>query len=306
MKLLSFFCCFDKIKPMFSDTHIHFHHLVDECSIDGTELLEKLVEKNAFFVLDIGTRCNDLSKRRTAVESSIEKLPLELQDKAKKLFFYSAGIWPDIESIKNRTDAMKTLEKEIQNFNRSSQKKILAIGECGLDHHWNPFGVDLRTKEDFDLQTYQGERELFESQLDLSKKMNLPTIVHSRDAFSDTLDCIKNIGWNKGIIHCFSYNLEQARAFLDLGWYLAFGGGTTYTKKSKLEDMKNLLRYVPEDRILVETDSPYLAPTPFRGKTNTPLLIDYCYNFIADARGCSAQDLSETVDKNIRSLFNIL
>ncbi|MGI5071096.1 TatD family hydrolase [Treponema pectinovorum] len=290
---------------MFSDTHFHLYNLVTECSVDGSVLLEKLVEKNTSFVLDIGTRCDDLLKRREIVEKSLEKLPLEIRSKARDMFFYSAGIWPDVESIKNRTEVMKTLKEEILSFNEISPKKLIAIGEGGIDHHWNPSGTDSRNKEEFDIKIYDGERELFESQLLLSKEMNLPTIVHSRDAFEATLECIKNVGWHKGIIHCFSYNLEQAKAFLDLGWYLAFGGGTTYTKKSKIDDMKKLLRYVPDDRILLETDSPYLAPVPFRGQTNTPLLIDYCYDFIAQARNTDAKSLSQTVEQNIKNLFNL-
>ncbi|WP_147613962.1 TatD family hydrolase [Treponema pectinovorum] len=290
---------------MFSDTHFHLYNLVTECSVDGSALLEKLVEKNTSFVLDIGTRCDDLLKRREIVEKSLEKLPLEIRSKARDMFFYSAGIWPDVESIKNRTEVMKTLKEEILSFNEISPKKLIAIGEGGIDHHWNPSGTDSRNKEEFGIKIYDGERELFENQLLLSKEMNLPTIVHSRDAFEATLECIKNVGWHKGIIHCFSYNLEQAKAFLDLGWYLAFGGGTTYTKKSKIDDMKKLLRYVPDDRILLETDSPYLAPVPFRGQTNTPLLIDYCYDFIAQARNTDAKSLSQTVEQNIKNLFNL-
>ena len=128
-------------------------------------------------------------------------------------------------------------------------------------------------------------------------------LVHSRDAFEDTLDCIKNVGYNNGVIHCYSYGIEEARAFLDLGWYIAFGGGTTYTKKSKMEDMMALLKFVPDDRILGETDAPYLAPVPFRGQTNTPVLVEHVYNFVAQARGTSAESLSALVDKNIDSLI---
>ena len=142
-------------------------------------------------------------------------------------------------------------------------------------------------------------------QIELAKKMELPLIVHSRDAFEGTIDCLKNMDFHNGIIHCYSYGLEEARKFLDEGWYLAFGGGTTYTKKSKMEEMLALLRYVPDDRILMETDAPYLAPVPFRGQTNTPVLIEYCYNFVANARKTSPQQLSELVDKNIKILFNL-
>ena len=150
-----------------------------------------------------------------------------------------------------------------------------------------------------------GEKEIFEMQLDLARKMNLPVIVHSRDAFEDTYNCIKNVGYNNGIIHCYSYGLEEAKKFLDLGWYISFSGSVTYTKKSKIEQMKELISYIPDDRLLCETDSPYLAPVPFRGQTNTPLLIENTYNFIAEIRSITAQKLSSLVDCNIRKLFNL-
>ena len=113
------------------------------------------------------------------------------------------------------------------------------------------------------------------------------------------------MGYHKGIIHCYSYGKEEARQFLDLGWHIAFGGAVTYTKKTKLEEMQDLLRFVPDDRILMETDSPYLAPVPFRGQINTPVLIEHCYSFVAQARGMMISELSVLVDRNIRNLFNL-
>ena len=117
----------------------------------------------------------------------------------------------------------------------NSGTKIIAIGECGLDHHWNIANPDKRNLDDFSDELFKGEEELFEMQIALAKKMNLPVIVHSRDAFEQTLSCIKNSGYNNGVIHCYSYGIEEAKEFLDLGWYIALGGGVTYTKKSKME-----------------------------------------------------------------------
>lgn len=185
----------------------------------------------------------------------------------------------------------------------STYKKVVAIGECGLDHHWNVSGADGRAESDFDEAMFLGESEMFEAQLDMAKRMKLPVVVHSRDAFDGTLECIKNVGYDNGIIHCFSYGIDEARAFLERGWYLAFGGGVTYTKKSKMEAMMELLRFVPKERLLLETDAPYLAPVPFRGTPNNPLLIEHSYKFIADSRGMSVESLCETVDENIKNLF---
>lgn len=292
---------------MYSDTHFHFHHLTEERSLNGSEILAALVNRNTFFGLDIGTRCDDLLNRHKIIEKSISQMEPSLQEKARNLIYYSAGIWPDVDEIKNRNEAIKTLEQSISKFNKIPQNKgkLAAIGEGGLDHHWNPSGVDGRCENDFDSAVYEGERELFQMQLELAQKMKLPFIVHSRDAFEDSLDCIKNIGYHNGIIHCYSYGINEARAFLNLGWYIAFGGATTYTKKAKMEEMTTLLRYVPEDRLLMETDSPYLTPVPFRGQTNTPVLVEYCYNFVAAARDITPYTLSEIVDKNIKDLFNI-
>lgn len=289
---------------MFSDTHFHFHHLVDERGLDGKEILGQLVRRNTFFGMDIGTKSDDLSERFMQLEKSISSLPAENQKSAENMIFYSAGIWPDVDSIKNRNAEFESLKNQIENFPK--KEKLVAIGECGLDHHWNPSGADGRSEGDFDKSVFEGERELFEMQIGLSQKLNLPVVVHSRDAFEETLDVLKNMDVEKGIIHCFSYGKNAARAFLDRGFYIAFGGAVTYTKKSKLDEMKELLRFVPDDRILLETDSPYLAPVPFRGKTNTPVLVEYVYDFIAEARGVSSENLSETVDANIRSLFGFL
>ena len=286
---------------MFSDTHFHFHHLIER-GLDGTEILSKLLGRNMFFGLDIGTKCDDLQTRHSQLEECINTLPPQKQTQARAFLYYSAGIWPDVEEIKNRTEAIKMLQNQINSFPR---EKLVAIGECGLDHHWNPSGVDGRNKDDFSAEMYEGERELFQIQIDMARTLALPVIIHSRDAFEDTLDCIKNMGYHSGIIHCYSYGKDEAKRFLDLGWYIAFGGGTTYTKKSKMDEMTELLRYVPNDRILLETDSPYLAPVPFRGQTNTPVLIEHVYQFIATARGVSPETLSETVDKNIRTLFSL-
>ena len=152
---------------------------------------------------------------------------------------------------------------------------------------------------------FLGEQELFEMQISLAKELNLPIIVHSRDAFKDTLNCIKKVGYHNGIIHCYSYGIEEAKAFLDLGWYISFSGSVTYAKKSKIEEMTKLINYVPSDMILCETDAPYLAPVPCRGQINIPPLVEHTYNFVANARGTTSEELCHTVDQNIKRLFNL-
>lgn len=296
---------------MFSDTHFHFKHMTENPEVDGVQILTQMAEKNCRFGLEIGTLSNDLAPRQDKVERAISQIKdVRLADRVRNFIYFSAGIWPDIDSIHNRFQKMEELKESIKNAENAGDqdilhRKIIAIGEGGIDHHWNPAGVDGRCESDFDQKTYEGERELFVMQLELARQMNLPFIVHSRDGFEDTLECIKTAGWNKGIIHCCSYGLEEVTKFLELGWYISFSGSVTYTKRSKMEDMQKLLRYIPQDRILCETDSPYLAPVPFRGKPDNPLLVEYTYNFVAQARGTSPQELSETVDRNVENLFGI-
>ena len=285
--------------------------MTTERGVDGVEVLSAMAARNTFFGLDIGTHCDDLAERQACIEKAIAGITdSQLAARARSFMYFSAGIWPDIDAIHDRDNQMKKLRESIEAANNDSEqdtlhRKIIAIGECGIDHHWNPSGADGRCESDFDNSTYQGERELFEAQLELARELTLPVIVHSRDGFEDTLDCLKNVGYDNGIIHCYSYGIEEARAFLDRGWYIAFGGAVTYNKKAKLEAIKELLRFVPSDRFLCETDAPYLAPVPLRGTVNTPVNVEHVYRFAAEARGCTPEALSTTVDENIRRLFKI-
>lgn len=294
---------------MFSDTHFHFKMMTEERGINGVETLTTMASRDCFFGLDIGTRAGDLQGRQLAVEKCIAAIAdSRLADKTRDFMYFTAGIWPDVDSIKDRENQMKILRDSVQNAaNDNDQdtlhRRVIAIGECGLDHHWNPSGADGRCEDDFDEQLYRGERELFESQIELARELKLPVIVHSRDAYEDTLECIKNIGYDNGIIHCYSYGIDEARTFLDRGWYIALGGGITYTKKSKLEQMEALIRYIPSDRLLTETDAPYLAPVPFRGQANSPVLVEHVFNYLAQVRGLSLENLNQLVDENIKKLF---
>lgn len=296
---------------MFSDTHFHFTTMTANGEINGSEVLKTMVNRNCFLGLDIGTDSEDLLIHQQMVEAAIEKIENEVdRQKAGRMVYFSAGIWPNIKDIHDWQNSIKRLEAQIEKAGKAEYQyvkntRIIAIGEGGIDHHWNPSGVDGRCESDFDEITYQKEKELFQAQLELARKCNLPFIVHSRDGFEDTLDCIKNVGYDNGIIHCYSYGLEEAKKFLDRGWYISFSGSVTYTKKSKMEDMKALLNFVPEDRILCETDSPYLAPVPHRGTMNNPVFVEHTYEFIAQMRNISVEKLSDVVDNNSRELFKI-
>lgn len=300
---------------MYSDTHFHFEHTTvrdnRENKVNGVEILTEMARRKCFFGLDIGTESDDLLLRQQVIDNTIAMMKdTLLADRVRKFIYFAAAIWPSVEEIKDRFNSIKTLKEQILQAEKNDDgetlhRKIIAIGECGLDHHWNPSGVDGRCESDFDQKMFDAERELFEMQLEYAKELNLPVIIHSRDAFQDTLDCIKNVGYDNGIIHCYSYGVEEAKAFLDRGWYISFSGGVTYTKKSKMEAMKELLLLIPEDRILLETDSPYLAPVPLRGQMNTPVNIEHTYKYIAEIRGVEVEKLSDTVDSNVKTLFKL-
>ena len=296
---------------MFSDTHFHFKMMTTERGVNGVEVLSTMAQRSCFFGLDIGTHCDDLAERQACVEKAIAGIADGgLAVKARDFMYFTAGIWPDVGAIHDRENQMKLLRESINAASADADqdtlhRKIVAVGECGIDHHWNPSGEDGRCESDFDTATYQGERELFEAHLELAKELKLPVIVHSRDGFEDTLDCLKNVGYDNGIIHCYSYGIDEARAFLDRGWYIAFGGAITYNKKAKLEAVKELLKFVPSDRFLCETDAPYLAPVPLRGTVNTPVNVEHVYNFAAEVRGVTPEALSNLVDENIKNLFQL-
>ena len=293
---------------MFSDTHFHFLNMTGGDAEKGADFFREAASYNPFFMMDIGTKCDDLLPRFSFVEKSLSLLGnAELESDVKSFMFFSAGIWPDEDEIRDRKKCVEVLEKQIEDFKNLAAEKssgkfhgLAAIGECGLDHHWNSSERD----GGFDSEMLEAERELFIMQMGLAEKLNLPVIVHSRDAFDGTVSCMDEAGFSNGVVHCFSYGKDEAKAFLDRGWYIALGGAVTYTKKRNMDAMRDLIRFIPEDRLLLETDAPYLAPVPMRGKPNTPLYIRHTYEFISEIRGVSVENLCRTVDENCARLFS--
>ncbi|MEE3314778.1 MAG: TatD family hydrolase [Treponema sp.] len=291
---------------MYSDTHFHFVKMCEGDESRGADFFRDAAAYNPFFMMDIGTKCDDLAARISFVEKSLSLLgDAKLEPDVRRSLFFTAGIWPSAEEIRDRENCVRELERQIAAFQDNSRgfHKLAAVGECGLDHHWNKAGVDSRDEADFDKDTLEGERELFIMQMALARKLNLPVVVHSRDAFEDTISCMDEADFGHGIVHCYSYGKDEAKAFLDRGWHIALGGAVTYTKKRNMDAMADLIRFIPEDRLLLETDAPYLAPVPMRGKPNTPLYIRHTYEFIAGIRGVTVEDLCRTVDDNCGSLF---
>ena len=165
---------------------------------------------------------------------------------------------------------------------------FVAIGEIGLDYHW-------------DVQPHEVQQHWFVQQMDLAKELDLPIAVHSRDAAKDTFDLIAARGKNqRGVIHCYSYSPEMAQEYVKLGYHIGLGGVVTFKNAKKA---KETARQIPLERILLETDCPYMAPTPFRGKRNNSAYIDYVAQEIADLKGISKEEVIAVTEENARKLF---
>lgn len=303
---------------MYSDTHCHLKH-VGERGENLQSLVALLDAEKYRFILDIGTKPGDLASRvGTVLNASAENANLENAARIPPFIHFTAGLWPDAEVIAEREDSLRALESDVKEMLALAARraelgcdKFAALGECGLDRYWNGDAAAKRASagetggEDGPGTTdVAGEEELFGMQLDMAKRYALPVIVHSRDAFDATLGCIKNSGFDSGVIHCFSYGTKEARAFLDRGWLISFPGNITWQKKAEDRDrVSALIKYVPRDRLLLETDAPYLTPAPHRGKTNTPYLVRHVYERVAECLEISNESLAEIVYANARSLF---
>jgi TatD DNase family protein len=172
-----------------------------------------------------------------------------------------------------------------------SHPKCVAVGEIGLDYYWEEPDAAI-------------QKEWFARQLDLAREMELPVVIHSRDAAKDTIDVMTAAGADQigGVIHCYSYTKETARTFLNMGFYFGIGGVLTFKNAKKL---KEAVEYLPMDRIVLETDSPYLAPVPFRGKRNSSLNIPYVIETLAQIKGISQEEVRRYAWENAHSLYQM-
>lgn len=187
----------------------------------------------------------------------------------------------------------KSMDDETINVLRDLAKKgkVVAIGEIGLDYHYDNSPRDIQKKR-------------FREQIKLAKELNLPIIVHDRDAHKDTFDIISDEfdGKLTGVIHSFSSSVEMAKKYIDMGFYISFSGPITF-KKAK--QPKEVAKEIPVDHILIETDSPYLTPEPHRGKRNEPLNVRYVAGMIAELKGISFEEVAKKTAENTKKLFNI-
>uniref|UniRef100_UPI004056B646 TatD family hydrolase n=1 Tax=Acetatifactor sp. TaxID=1872090 RepID=UPI004056B646 len=251
------------------DTHAHYD---DEAfDDDREELLRELPKQGIAKVVNVGsslTSCKktiDLMERYDYIYGAIGVHPNETEELTEESFGWL------------REQCMR--------------EKCLAVGEIGLDYYWDEPERGI-------------QKEWFVRQLNLARELLLPVVIHSRDAAKDTVDIMtaEKAGEVGGVIHCFAYTKETAKIFLDMGFYIGIGGVLTFKNAKKL---KEAVEYIPLDRIVLETDCPYLAPDPNRGKRNSSLNLPYVVKALAGIKEVTEEEVRETVWKNAHKLYCI-
>ena len=254
---------------MIFDTHAHYD---DEAfNEDRDKLLLSLPENGIEAVVNVG--------------ASIQSTKNTLELMKKYSFVYgAAGVHPN-ETAELNEHLMDWLRHV------AGKEKVVAIGEIGLDYYWNQPEPAV-------------QKHWFVRQLDLAREVNLPVIVHSRDAAKDTLDIIKaeNARDMGGVIHCFSYSVEMAREYLSMGFYLGIGGVLTFNNAKKL---KEVVDYMPMDQLVLETDCPYLSPVPNRGKRNSSLNLPYVVKAVSEIKGISEEEVIAVTRENARRMYRL-
>ena len=254
---------------MIFDSHAHY----DDHAYDGDreEILPALARDGVGTVVNVGA---SLEGTRRTVEL-IRKYP----------FMYGvAGVHPD---------ELGELNEETFAWLREQclQKKIVAVGETGLDYYW-------------DKESHEVQKKWFVRQLKLAKELSLPVIVHSREAAADTMEILKQeySPQTPAVIHCYSYSPELAREYVKMGYYLGIGGVVTFKNAKKL---KEVVLETPLERILLETDCPYLAPEPYRGKRNDSRNLTYVAKAVADIKGLTPEAVIEATEKNAGTFYRL-
>ncbi|MEW9094543.1 MAG: TatD family hydrolase [Clostridiaceae bacterium] len=250
------------------DSHAHYDD--ESFDEDREKVLEELRQSNVIGVLNCGS---SLQGARDSVKLAREN----------PMFYAAVGIHPEYADEVN-----DELIEEIRKM--TEYEKVRAIGEIGLDYYYDE-------NPPREIQKYA-----FIKQMELAKELNLPVVIHNRDAHADTLEILKMFPEVKGVIHCFSGSVEFARECIKLGYYIGFTGVVTFKNAKKIVEVA---KEVPLDRILVETDCPYMAPTPFRGKRNRSEYISYILEEIANIKEISIDTLSNQTISNVKELIKI-
>ena len=258
----------------FFDNHAHLDD--EKFEEDREELIKKIHEADIECFISAGY----------SLESS--KKAIELSERYE-FIYTTCGISPN--DIPQTEEELWKMLKEIQDLAKQNQK-VVAIGEIGLDYYWEK-----------DEERRNMQKKAFIQQIKIANELELPIVIHTRDAVMDTLEILKeNQVYKKGIFHCCPLNRELIKEGLKLGFYISFAGPVTF-KNSK--NANEVIDMVPLDKILIETDSPYLSPEPLRGRRNDPRNVKYIAKKIADVKGLSLEKIADTTLKNAKIIYDI-
>ena len=266
----------------FFDSHAHYYDEIfyGEENVKGAEaLLQVLFSESVCGIINVGT------------DDNTNKLVIEQVKKFPKMYA-AVGIHPTEITRGGLTadEQLSRLKLLVEDEKIRKENKIVAIGEIGLDYYWEPY--------DKELQQY-----CFEEQLKLAQKVGLPVVIHDREAHGDSFETVLKYPDVKGVFHSYSGSAEMARELIKRGWYISFSGVVSFKNANKIKEVAQI---VPDDKFLIETDAPYLAPHPYRGKINHSGRLLYTAQALADARGCSVEKVAELTKENACRLFNIL
>ena len=254
---------------MFIDSHSHLDD--DRFNEDRDVLIKSLKENKVDIAINVGA---DL-------ETSINSV--KLADKYDNIYA-TVGVHPH--------SASEVTEETLDQFREMAKnEKVVAIGEIGLDFYYDNSPRDI-------------QRKWFKEQINLAKELDLPVVIHSRDATKETFDIIKEAqdGSLRGVLHCFSGSVEMAMEYIKLGFYISLGGPVTF-KNARV--VREVAEAVPLDKLLIETDCPYLTPEPYRGKRNEPMFVSYVAEKIAEIKNIPVEELAKATSKNTKDLFGI-
>jgi TatD DNase family protein len=254
---------------MLFDTHAHLN--ADQYKEDLDEVMDRAKEAGVSNIVVVGFDTLTINRAMELAEAHDH--------------IYACVGWHPVDAIDMTDEDLKWIEE------LASHPKVVAIGEMGLDYHWDKSPHDI-------------QKEVFRKQIRLAKKVKLPIVIHNRDATADIVEILREEGAAEvgGIMHCFSGSVEIAKECLDMNFYISLGGPVTFKNAKK---PKEVALEVPLDRLLIETDCPYLTPHPHRGQRNEPSYVKLVAEEIAEIKGISFEEIARATSENAKKIFGI-
>lgn len=269
---------------MLIDTHAHLYY--NRFKADFDEIIQRALDAKLTTIINIGA---DLESSQKAVDLESDKIK----------FYSSIGLHPHASKIISHESIHENIEK-LRQIYQSGSEKIVAVGECGLDYHFEEdpkSSPSLLSRENL----IKIQKELFLAQITLAKELNLPLTLHCRDAWSDIF--VPELMKTTGVFHSFTSTMKDAQLALDLGYYLSFSCIITYPKN---EYLRQIIKEIPLDKILTETDSPYLPPQNLRGQRNEPANVAEVVKVIAEMKNISYEETTQATYENAKKLFKLV